>query len=439
MPSNPEQDGTITKRPAQPFTAPRGTNDVLPEDQPYWRWIRDTAEQLALQFGYQPIDTPLFEEVGVFERGIGEGTDIVEKEMFLLKQRQEEARVFALRPEPTAGICRAYIERGMASRPQPVRLSCIGPMFRYERPQAGRLRQFSQVDLEAIGSDDPALDAEIILYAWRLYETLGLRNLTVLINMIGDPRSRAPFLDALRAYFRPHFDRLDADDKMRFEKNPLRLLDSKNERTRELLEGAPDLEEFLSPSARNHGERVRAYLTASGIPYRVDKRLVRGLDYYTHTVFEIVPPNAGAQGTIGGGGRYDGLIEMLGGKPTPAVGFGTGIERIILNLKRSAIAPPALPKPTVFVASFGEQANEAAFRLADELRCAGVSAVLSTGGRSPKAQLRAADVSGCRYAAIIGDEELASGAVTLRDMETKTQEMVARGDIVARLSQRAAR
>jgi histidyl-tRNA synthetase len=255
-----------------------------------------------------------------------------------------------------------------------------------------------------------------------------------LVNSIGDPESRKPFLDALRDYFRPHFDNLDADDKMRFEKNPLRLLDSKNGRTRELLEGAPDLEAFLSPSARNHGERVRSYLSASGISYKVDKRLVRGLDYYTHTVFEVVPPNAGSQGTIGGGGRYDGLIEMLGGRPTPAVGFGTGIERIILNLKRAEIEPPGLPRPSVFVASFGEQAGAAAFRLADELRSAGVSAMLSAGGRSPKAQLRAADASGCRYAVIIGDEELAAGTVMLRDMEAKTQQPVARGEIVARLA-----
>jgi histidyl-tRNA synthetase len=415
------------------FSAPRGTNDVLPEDQTYWRHIRDTAERLALQFGYQPIDTPLLEEVGVFERGIGTGTDIVEKEMFLLKQRQEESRQFALRPEPTAGICRAYVERGMASRPQPVRLSCIGPMFRHERPQAGRLRQFSQVDLEAIGSDDPALDAEIILYAWRLYETLGLRDLTVLVNTIGDQESRAPFLDALRDYFRPQLDNLEADDKMRFEKNPLRLLDSKNQRTRELLERAPDLEEFLTPSARNHGERVRAYLAAAGITYTVDKRLVRGLDYYTHTVFEVVPPNAGSQGTIGGGGRYDGLIKLLGGKDTPAVGFGTGIERIILNLKANEIVPPGLPRPSVFVASFSEKAGGEAFKLADELRAAGISAVLSAGGRSPKAQLRAADTAGCRYTVILGEDELASGTVTLRDMEAKTQDTLPRAELLAHL------
>jgi histidyl-tRNA synthetase len=417
------------------YTAPRGTNDVLPDDQPYWRYVRDTAERLAGRFGYQPIDTPLFEEVGVFERGIGEGTDIVEKEMFLLQPRQEEGRRFALRPEPTAGLCRAYVEHGLFSRPQPVRVYCIGPMFRYERPQAGRLRQFTQIDLEAIGSDDPALDAEIILYAWRLYEALGLRDLTVLINSIGDSESRAPYLEALRDYFRPHFDALDADDQMRFAKNPLRLLDSKNERTRELLEGAPDLEEALPPAARNHGERVRAYLASAGIPYAVDRRLVRGFDYYTHTVFEVVPPNAGSQSTIGGGGRYDGLIKLLGGRPTPAVGFGSGIERIILNLKANGIVPPALPKPEVFVAHFGEASAIGAFTLADELRAAGISALLSTGGRSAKAQLRAADTSGCAFVLILGDDEIANGTVSVRDMRAKTQESVARIDVIARLRQ----
>src|SRR5918997_904251 len=220
------------------YSAPRGTNDVLPDEQRYWRLVREAADRLAELYGYQPIDTPMFEEVGVFERGIGEGTDIVEKEMFLLQPRQEEGRRFALRPEPTAGLCRAYVERGMASLPSPLRVYWVGSAFRHERPQAGRLRQFTQIDLEAIGSDDPALDAEIILYAWRLYETLGLRNLTLMINSIGDREARAPYLETLRDYFRPHLDRLDADDQMRFEKNPLRLLDSKDERTRALLERA---------------------------------------------------------------------------------------------------------------------------------------------------------------------------------------------------------
>lgn len=418
------------------YTAPRGTSDVLPADQAAWRFVRDTAERLATSYGYQPIDTPVFEEVGVFERGIGEGTDIVEKEMFLLQARGEESRRYALRPEPTAGICRAYVERGMASLPAPVRVYCIAPMFRYERPQAGRLRQFTQIDLEAIGSDDPALDAEIITYAWRLYEALGLRNLSVLLNSIGDQAAREPYLEALRAYFRPHLDALDADDQMRFAKNPLRLLDSKHERTRALLDGAPDLHESLPPASRDHFERVQAYLRAADIPYAVERRLVRGFDYYTHTVFEVVPPNAGAQGTIGGGGRYDGLIELLGGRPTPAVGFGSGVERIILNLRQQELEPPPLGQPAVFVAVASQErrteATAAAFALADTLRRAGVTAQLAAGG-SLKAQLRQAGRTGAAYAALIGDDELTADTVTLRDMRANTQSTVDRAAAVARL------
>jgi histidyl-tRNA synthetase len=416
------------------YTAPRGTNDVLPDDQRYWRYVRDAADRLATLHGYQAMDTPMFEEVGVFERGIGEGTDIVEKEMFLLQPSREESRRFALRPEPTAGLCRAYVEHGMASLPSPLRIYWVGAAFRHERPQAGRLRQFTQIDLEAIGSDDPALDAEIILFAWRLYASLGLRDLTLLINSIGDREARAPYIAALREYFRPHLDRLDKDDQMRFEKNPLRLLDSKNDRTRELLENAPNLHEALSPASRDHFEGLQAHLSAAGIPYTIDDRLVRGFDYYTHTVFEIVPPNAGQQGTIGGGGRYDGLIELLGGRPTPAVGFGSGIERIILNLKRQEIEPPALPSPSVYLTIASPEAAAAGFALADELRRAGVATQSGTAGQSLKSQLRQAGRLAVPYVAILGDEELAAGTVTLRDMRGGTQQSVARDAIVETVS-----
>jgi histidyl-tRNA synthetase len=419
------------------YTAPRGTNDVLPDEQRYWRSVRGTADRLAELYGYQPIDTPMFEEVGVFERGIGEGTDIVEKEMFLLQLRSEDARRYALRPEPTAGLCRAYVERGMASLPSPLRVYWVGAAFRHERPQAGRLRQFTQIDLEAIGSDDPALDAEIIVYAWRLYESLGLRDLTLLINSIGDREARAPYVEALRDYFRPYLDTLDGDDRMRFEKNPLRLLDSKNERTQALLARAPNLHESLPPASRDHFERLQEHLRAAGIPYTIDHRLVRGFDYYTHTVFEIAPPNAGRMGTIGGGGRYDGLIELLGGKPTPAVGFGTGIERIILNLKRQEIEPPPLPGPSVFITIASPVAAAACFALADELRQAGVRTQLGTAGQSVKAQLRHAGRLDVPFVAIIGDDELAANSVTLREMRGGGQQSIARGEVVRTLLTRA--
>jgi histidyl-tRNA synthetase len=416
------------------YTAPRGTSDVLPDEQRYWRFVRSTADRLAALYGYQPFDTPMFEEVGVFERGIGEGTDIVEKEMFLLQPRHEEGRRFALRPEPTAGLCRAYLERGMGSMPQPVRMYWVGPAFRHERPQAGRLRQFSQIDLEAMGSEDPALDAEIIVYAWRLYEALGLRDLTLAINSIGDREARMPYIAALKDYFRPHYNALDADDQMRFDKNPLRMLDSKNERTRTLLEQAPDLHEWLSPESRAHFERLQAYLRAAGVPYTIDTRLVRGFDYYTHTVFEIAPPNAGRMGTIGGGGRYDGLIELFGGRPTPAVGMGTGIERIILNLKAQGIEPPALPGPAVYVAVASPAAADAGFALADELRREGVATQLSAGSTSLRAQLRQAGRIAAEYVLILGDDELARGTVTLKDMRGTDQREVSRDGVVAMLA-----
>jgi len=414
------------------YTAPRGTADILPDEQAYWRRVRDAAETLAARFGYQPVDTPLFEELGVFERGIGEGTDIVEKEMFVLQPRGEDARRFALRPEATAGLCRAYLERGMSSLPQPVRLAWYGPNFRYERPQAGRLRQFWQVNLEAIGSDHPSLDAEIILYAWRLYEVLGIRNLSVLLNTIGDRETRAPFLERLRDHFRPHLEHLERDDQLRFEKNPLRLLDSKHERTRALLEHAPDLHDALSPTARDHFERVQAYLRAASIPFTIDKRLVRGFDYYSHTVFEVVPPDAGAQGTLGGGGRYDGLIELLGGRATPAVGFATGVERIILNMKANEVVPPALPSPEIFVAVASPELAAAAFALADELRGAGLRVQLGTGG-SLKSQLRQAGRLSVRATVITGEEEHAAGEVTLRDMQANAQRRVPRAQLAETL------
>lgn len=417
------------------YTAPRGLSDVLPAEQPYWRFVRDTAEHHAQRYGYQPIDSAVFEDIEVFARGIGEGTDIVEKEMFLLQPRTEEARRYALRPEATAGLCRAYLEHGMSNLPAPVRLYWWGVNFRYERPQAGRLRQFTQIDLEAFGSDDPMLDAEIITYAWELYRGLGLTNLTLAINSIGDRASRGPYIETLRDYFRPHLETLDRDDQMRFDKNPLRLLDSKNERTRALLEHAPDLHDALSPEGRTHFEKVQAYLRAAAIPYVVDKRLVRGFDYYTHTVFEIGPPDAARQGVIGGGGRYDGLIELFGGKPTPAVGFATGVERIILNLKRQEIVPPQLAAPQIYIAPLGDDAAIEGMRLAHELRAAGAEVLQGLGSRSVRAHLRAANTAEARFAVIIGADELASGSYQLKDLAANTSDQVDRTAIVARLTE----
>jgi histidyl-tRNA synthetase len=280
----------------------------------------------------------------------------------------------------------------------------------------------------------------VILYTWRLLEAVGLRDLTLLVNSIGDRAARAPYLDALKEYVRPHLEQLDPDDQMRYQKNPLRILDSKHQRTRELLERAPSLHDWLPGASLEHFERLQSYLRAAGVPFTIEPRLVRGFDYYTHTVFEVVPPNATAQGTIGGGGRYDGLIELFGGRPTPAVGVGIGMERIVLNLARQEVQPPPLPGPEVFVAVASPAAAAAAFVLADELRAAGVRAQLGT-GTSLRSQLRHAGRLGATYAAILGDDELASDTVMLREMGSGEQRPVPRADVVReaqRLDVRAA-
>jgi len=418
------------------YKAPRGTSDILPQEQPYWRWVYDHVTRLCDTYGYSRIDTPIFEEAGLFTRGVGQVTDIVQKEMYVFQDRSGET--MALRPEETANVCRAYLQHGMHNLPQPVRLWYWGPIFRYDRPQAGRQRQFTHFGCEAIGESDPAVDAEVIEIAWRLYQELGIDDLTLYINSIGDPVCRPGYLEALRDYYRDKLHKVCADCRVRFEKNPLRLLDCKVESCQPLIAGAPPFTDHLCEACADHFERLRSYLDELAIPYAINPRLVRGLDYYTRTVLEIQPPDEGAQNTICGGGRYDGLVEELGGKPTPGIGFATGVERIILNLKRVGAQPPPLPKPTVFVASQSAAARPAAVRLAGELRRAGVAALLATGDRSLKAQMRQADATGAEYAAIIGREELASQTVVLRRMADGQQERVALGQVARVLAQRHA-
>jgi histidyl-tRNA synthetase len=416
------------------IAGPRGTNDVLPVDQPYWRFVRDTAERVAARFGYQPIEIPIFEEAALFERGTGESSDIVRKELYRLEPRTEDSKRYAVRPEPTAGIARAYIQHGMASLPQPVKLCFFGPVLRYDRPQAGRVRQHTQFDIEALGEAGPEVDAEVIEVLWRFYDELGLRDLTMLINTIGDQVCRPAYIEKLREYYRPLLRQVCDDDRERFEKNPLRLFDCKEQKCQPIKLGAPKLADYLCDACRDHFARLRGYLEALGIRYEVEPLLVRGLDYYTRTVFEAVPPAAGSQGTVGAGGRYDGLIELLGGRPTPGIGFGTGFERIILNLKRVGAEPPPLSRPEVFVAFLGEAARAEAVLLASELRRAGVPAQLSFGERSLKAQMRSANTAGAAYAAIIGDDEVRSSKVVVRDLRANEQQEIARGEVVGRFA-----
>jgi histidyl-tRNA synthetase len=413
----------------QRFAAPRGTNDVLPADWPYWRHVRDTAERVCELFGYRRIETPVIEHAGVYLRTAGAGTDIVEKEVYLFEDRGGDR--MALRPEGTAGVARAYVEQGMASLPQPVRLYYVAPNFRYDRPQAGRYRQHTQLGAEAIGDADPLIDAEVINLLWTIYRELGLRDFTLKLNTIGDQNCRPAFIEALRAYYRPHLDDICADCRLRFEKNPMRLLDCKEERCQPVIAGAPRLHDYLCDECREHFERLKTYLQALKIGFSVDERLVRGLDYYTRTAFEMQPSVEGSQSALGGGGRYDGLIELLGGPPTPGIGFGTGVERIVLNLKRQEAPVDPTPPPRLYIAHLTPEAAVLALQLSEQTRAAGCQTVIGSAGRSLKAQLRHANAIDAEYTAIIGADEASKGEVTLRNLRDHSERRVRIADVAA--------
>ncbi len=349
------------------FKALRGTEDILPEDQGYWRLIEAKAAQVCRLFQYQRIDTPIFEQADLFLRSIGEGTDIVEKQMYTFEDRGGDR--ITLRPEGTAPICRAYIEHGMHNQPQPVRLYYLGPIFRYERPQKGRLRQHHQFGVESIGSADPVFDAQVIDLAWRFYESLQLKGLTLQLNSIGCPECRPGYLDSLKSYYSSQSGSLCPDCRARFSHSPLRLLDCKVASCQSAVAGAPRTLDFLCQPCRSHFQELRGYLEGRAIGYELNPYLVRGLDYYTRTVFEIQPVEVRGQSAIGGGGRYDNLIGQLGGRPTPGVGFATGLERILANMKEQGLAPPApQAEGLVFVVSATQLAAGEALHVAYDLR-----------------------------------------------------------------------
>ncbi len=397
------------------FQAPRGTQDVLPELQPYWQAVNDAIRVVTRLHGFRRIDTPAFEYAGVFEKGSGETTDIVEKEMYAFEDRGGEK--LALTPEGTPAICRAYLEHGMASWPQPVRLYTTHHMFRYDRPQKGRYRQHTQFDCEIFGSTEAMVDAEVIALLWRLYGMLGITGISVRLGSLDDITPRREYIERLKDYYRPHLERLSEDSQRRFERNPLRLLDSKDERDLSFKENAPKLIEQLSPGAQAHHEVVLAALESTEIPVTIDPLLVRGLDYYNRTVFEIVPDaDARAQGTIGGGGRYDGLMEILGGPPTPGMGFGSGIERMILEMQRCGVVFDAASAADVYIVNKAEGASAAVFALASRLRSAGIASIVGESAKSMKAQMRGANASSARFAVIIGEDELAGGNGMIKDL-----------------------
>ncbi len=400
------------------FQAPRGTTDVLPEDETYWSFVRTTAEDVANRFGYRRIDTPLFEDAGLFERGVGSTTDIVEKETYTFEDRGGD--LLTLRAEGTAPVCRAYLQHGMQNMTQPVRLFYICPVFRYERPQLGRYRQHTQFGIEVIGEVDASVDAEVIEVGWRFLEQVGLSDLTLTINSIGDPACRPGYIERLRSYYSSHRDTLCEDCVRRIDRNALRLLDCKNDQCQPLIDEAPASADHLCADCKVHWDDLRRYLGETGIDFQTDHRLVRGLDYYTRTVFEIAPPEEGRMVTIVGGGRYDGLIEQLGGRPTPGIGYGMGLERVIQNVKNQHVQLNGDIRTRVMVVHLGDAAKSAGVRIASELRSAGIAATLAP-PRGLRAQLRYASNTGATHALIIGDDELANGVATLRDLTQSTQ------------------
>jgi len=415
------------------YQAPRGTSDILPQEQAYWRHIEQRVAHTARLYGYERLDAPVFEDSRLFARSVGEDTDIVTKEMYTFEDRGGSS--LTLRPEGTASVCRAYLEHGMKNLPQPVKLYYIASIFRYERPQAGRYRQHYQFGYEAIGDDDPALDGEVIDMAWQFLASVKLRRLSLQLNSIGCKKCRPKHVAALKSYYAGRTGELCPDCRKRLERNPLRLLDCKNDACQQIASQAPKSADYLCPECAEHFKQLKRYLELLGLPFTVNHRLVRGLDYYTRTVFEIQPEGGGAQSTLAGGGRYDDLIEELGGKPTPALGFAAGIERIILNLKKQKIAAPPLPRPPVFIAYLGEAAKTEAVKLAANLRRGDIGVIKALGDKSLKAQLRQANNLGVSYAVIIGEEELKAGTVILRDMTSAEQKSVPIGKLARELRQ----
>jgi histidyl-tRNA synthetase len=413
------------------FSAPRGTRDLLPPES--WRWQRVFDVALNRVFGpagYEPMDTPIFEHTEVFERGVGEATEVVSKQMYTFNDRG--GRSLTLRPEATAGIVRAVLENRLDRGSLPVKLLCWGPMFRQERPQKGRYRQFTQIDIEAIGSEGPAIDAEIIELAARFLSEAGAE-CRLLLNSLGhlDGSCRLGYLKALVDYLRTHENELAPEDRSRIDDNPLRAFDSKEEPTIAVMKGAPAITDHLCNDCEQHFDEVRRLLDALDLEYTIDHTLVRGLDYYTRTAFEFVSDDVGAQASVLGGGRYDGLAESLGGGHLPGIGFALGVDRLLLASRTLSEWQPR--HVGVFVVALGERARSEALPIVTQLRRAGVGTDWDLMGRGMKGQMKSADRSGANWAVILGDDELDAGEVTLKDLATGEQQRIARGQLVIRV------
>lgn len=398
---------------------PRGTEDVLPRDSYRWQFLEDIFRSQARAYGYREMRTPVFEHTELFERGVGDTTDVVQKEMYTFLTKGGDS--ITLRPEGTAGAARALLEHGLFNDPLPVKAYYLTSCYRYEKPQAGRLREFHQFGMECYGTKDPSADAEMITAAKAIFDRLQLRDIRLEINSIGCPECRAAYHKALREYFAQYRDELCDDCKGRLERNPMRLLDCKNEHDHRIASGAPTVLDYLCDECRAHFDAVKAYLDANGVEYTVNPTIVRGLDYYTKTVFEFISGDIGAQATVCGGGRYDGLIADLGGNPMPALGFATGIERLLLTLDAQGVEIPAPDPCDLYIANMGDDAHLRASALAAALRTAGLYAEFDVVGRGLRAQMKYADKLGAAYSMVLGDNEIADGKAQLKNMRTGEQ------------------
>ena len=414
-------------------SAPRGTKDILPGQVAGWNYVEQKIREICARFGYEEIRTPMFEHTELFQRGIGEGTDVVDKEMYTFTDRGN--RSITLRPENTASAVRAYLQNKLYGQSDLVKLFYIGSMFRYDRPQAGRMREFHQFGVEALGEANPAVDAEIILLAVELLKSLGLKDLSLSLNSVGCPHCRPAYRQALQDYFRPHLQELCGDCRERFERSPLRILDCKADADKDFMAAAPKITDCLCDECREHFGAVQDYLRDAGVSFELDPRLVRGLDYYTKTAFEIKYAPLGAQSAVAGGGRYDGLVEEMGGKPTPAVGFATGLERVLLALEKQGLLPETGLETDAFVVALGDEARRPAFRLLQQLREAGLQAGMDYAGRSMKAQMKQAGKANARFALILGEDEVREGAVMLKDMEKSVQQKVPLAEVINKLKE----
>ena len=417
---------------AQPkFSTHLGMVDILPDEVGKWQAIERIIHEEAAKFNFEEIRTPIMEQTELIARGVGQLTDIVTKEMFAFERGDDH---YVLRPECTAPVVRAFVEHHLEQRGGSQNLYYIGPMFRAERPQKGRQRQFHQFGAEIIGPDDPIADVEIISLMMSIYKRVGITNTTLKINSVGDPESRAAYKEALKNYFRPHLNRMSEISRERFEKNPMRILDSKEEEDQPFVSDAPVITDYLTEETENHFDRVKGHLDELGISYIQEPHLVRGLDYYTRTAFELISPDLGAQDALGGGGRYDLLVEEIGGQPTPAVGFAAGIERLLIACEELDITIGEEKSVDIYIVTIGDKARTWALNHLPKLRNKGISAAMDYMGRSVKAQMKDADRENAKYTIIVGENELNEDKFTLRNMKASEEEALDFDKIVEKLT-----